>query len=174
MLRSASAAEADKARMTIPAAPGLTAPLDDASSAGGPRTVARSLRRPHRPGWRMAVAASIVALLLGLSAHYSPTDLDELLQPASGQPADPVAQRFATALAQLLDHGRIGDSVGYDLPEVGARGRVTLLGEVSTPSGLACREFRHDAHRAGQQGMEDGIACRSPDGGWETLLVRRP
>src|SRR5262245_60166437 len=72
------------------------------------------------------------ALLLGLSARYSPTDLDEPLQPASDQPADPVAQRLAAALTQLLTTGEIGDSVGYDLPEVGASARVTLLGEVPT------------------------------------------
>src|SRR5262249_3759146 len=136
--------------------------------------VARSARRPVRWRWRRAVTAAIVALLLGLSARFSPTDLDEPLQPASDQPADPVAQRFAAALTQLLANGEIGDSVGYDLTEVGASGRITLLGEVTSHSGLTCREFRHDAHRFGRQRMENGIGCRGLDGGWEALLVPRP
>jgi len=172
MRRSAAAiAPAFDAALDAPVPPRLAALFAAPAAA----ETARVVPFPARPRTsfmaRMAIAASLAALLIGLAGGYSLRGIDAPLQPASDGQADPAAARFTAALYQALDRGRPGDSIDYALPAAAASGRVTLLGELQTRSGLPCREFSHAARRGDQSRTESGIACRNPGGGWETLLL---
>lgn len=167
----AAAAPAFDEALEAPWPQRLVALLAPAGAEGQPRAVA--FRQPRRLGgaWRLAVAASLAALLLGLAGGYALRGVDGPLRLAGDSQSDPAAARFTAALYQALDRGRAGDSVDYSLPTASASGRVTLLGDVQTRSGMACREFSHAARRGDQSRTDNGIACRSAGGGWEILAL---
>lgn len=167
----AAAAPAFDEALAAPWPPRLATLLATARSEAEPRVVA--FRRQWRAGgaWRLAIAASVAALLLGLAGGYALRGFDVPLRPAGDSQSDPAAARFTAALYQALDRDRAGDSVDYALPAASASGRITLLGDVQTRSGMACREFSHGARRGDQSRTENGVACRSAGGGWEILLL---
>jgi len=74
-------------------------------------------------------------------------------------------------LYEALDSGRLGDTFDYIAPEGTAKGRVTIIAELPTHSGLVCPEFRHVAEHSGMPLVEVGVACRNPSGGWETIIL---
>ena len=168
---AAAAAPAFDEALAAPWPPRLAALLAAAEPEGKPRVVA--FPRPQRTGgaWRLAIAASLAALLLGLAGGYTLRGFDVPLRLAGDSQGDPAAARFTAALYQALDRDRAGDSVDYSMPTASASGRVTLLGNVQTRSGMACREFTHVATRANRSRTDNGIACRSAGGGWEILLL---
>ena len=166
----AVAAPAFDEALAAPWPPRLAALLAAAQSQAEPRVVA--FPRQRRTGmWRLAIAASVAALLLGLAGGYALRGSGVPLRLAGDSQNDPAAARFTAALYQALDRDRAGDSVDYALPAAAASGRITLLGEVQTRSGMACREFSHVARRGDQSRTDNGIACRSAAGGWEILLL---
>jgi anti-sigma factor RsiW len=135
--------------------------------------------RPPRLGWRrggiaaLATAAVLAVLLVGLAGGYSLRGLQPALRPASDR-IDPATARFAAALFEALGRDSIGASVDYAVPATGATDRVTVTATLPTRGGLACREFRHDTRDSAGTQSEAGIACRSPDGGWQTLTLPAP
>ncbi|MFO1056409.1 MAG: hypothetical protein U1E53_05515 [Dongiaceae bacterium] len=129
--------------------------------------------RPRQPAWRRylgpAVAASIgLALLAAIQLMPSGPST---LRPASDDAAAP-PDPFAPALYGALDTAKPGETVDYGAPGAARGGRITILGELATRSGLICREF-HAELRGGSPAAEDGIACRRPDGGWDVLTEPR-
>ncbi len=168
---AAAVAPAFDEALQAPMPPSLAALFAAPPSADAAKIIPFPARPRAGTAARLAIAASLAALLVGLAGGYSLRGLDAPLRPASDGTADPTADRFTAALYQALDRGRPGDSVDYALPAASASGRVTLLGEVPTRSGLPCREFSHVAKQGGQSRTENGIACRGPGGGWETLLL---
>ena len=172
MRRSAAAARAAYLPLlTAPLPARLTALFDETQTAQ-PAPVSRfpAWRRPAGAA-RLALAASLAALLLGLAGGYWLSALDRPLRPASSDRTDSVAPQFNALLYQALDHGRPGDTFDYAAPDGSAKGRVTIVGELPTHAGVPCREFRHDGERGGAPLVEVGVACRNPDGGWETIIL---
>ena len=172
MRRSAAAARAAyQPLLTAPLPARLTALFDETQTAQ-PAPVSRfpARRRPAGAA-RLALAASLAALLLGLAGGYWLSALDRPLRPASSDRTDSVAPQFNALLYQALDHGRPGDTFDYAAPDGSAKGRVTIVGELPTHAGVPCREFRHDGERGGAPLVEVGVACRNPDGGWETIIL---
>jgi len=149
----------------------LTA-LFDETPAARPASIVRFPERFRAVGTsRLALAASLAALLLGLAGGWSLSELDTPLRPASSDRTDSVAPQFDAVLYRALDHGRPGDAFDYAAPEGTAKGRVTIVGEIPTRAGVPCREFRHDGERGGAPVVEVGVACRNPGGGWETIIL---
>jgi len=172
MRRSAAAARAAyQPLLTAPLPARLTA-LFDEPPATSSAPVSRFPVRFQAAGTpRLALAASLAALLLGLAGGHWLSALDRPLRPASNDGTDSVAPQFNAVLYQALDHGRPGDTFDYAAPDGSAKGRVTIVGELSTRAGVPCREFRHDGERGGAPLVEVGVACRNPSGGWETIIL---
>jgi hypothetical protein len=133
--------------------------------------------RPRPSPWRRyavaAVAAAFGAVVLA-SIELAPTTPPSVLRPASDGGSSPQLDGFTAALYGALDGASPGKTVEYGEPSPRAGGRITLLGELATQSGLACREFRAESHGAGGVAAQAGIACRRPDQGWDVLTEPRP
>jgi hypothetical protein len=166
-----AAARAYDAVLAEPIPPRLLALLGEAPAA--PRAVRVRPRWRRHPLPALAAAASIAALLLGLAGGYVLRGPQAPLRPASDGD-DPAADRFAAALYQALLRDRIGASIDYAVPGRGITGRVTVTAALQTPGGLSCREFRHETRRGSAAESEAGVACRTPDGGWQTLTLPAP
>ena len=172
MRRSATAARAAyRPLLTAPLPARLTALFDETPATRSAPVSRFPIRRRAVGTARLALAASLAALLLGLSGGWWLSQLDTSLRPASSDRTDAVAPQFNALLYQALDHGHPGESFDYVAPEGSAKGRVTIIGELPTRSGLSCREFRHVGERSGAPLVEAGIACRNPGGGWETIIL---
>jgi hypothetical protein len=167
----AVAAHAYDAVLAEPIPPRLLALLGEAPATS--RVVAFRPRWPSRLLPALAAAASLAALLLGLTGGYALRGLQAPLRPASDGD-DPAADRFAAALYEVLGRDRIGASVDYRVAAGDLAGRVTVTAALQTPGGLSCREFRHETRRGAAVASEAGIACRMPDGGWQTLTLPVP
>jgi anti-sigma factor RsiW len=172
MRRSGVAARAAyKPLLTAPVPARLTALFDEAPAVK-PAPISRSPRWLRAPGTpRLALAASLAALLLGLAGGWWLSNLDSPLRPASSDQTDSVASQFDAVLFRALDQGRPADTFDYAAPGGTAKGRVTIVGELPTRAGMTCREFRHDGERSGAAVAEVGVACRNPGGGWETIIL---
>jgi anti-sigma factor RsiW len=172
MRRSAAVARAAyQPFLTAPVPARLTALFDEAPAIR-PRPIGRSprwLRAAATP--RLALAASLAALLVGLAGGWWLSNLDSPLRPASSDQTDSVESQFDAVLYRALDQGHPGDTFDYAAPEGTAKGRVTIVGELPTRAGMTCREFRHDGERSGAAVVEVGVACRDPSGGWDTIIL---
>jgi len=172
MRSSATAARAAYQPLLSAPLPARLTALFDETPATRPVPVSRLPQRLRTARVApLALAASLAALLLGLAGGYWLSELDRPLRPASSDRTDSVAPQFNALLYQALDHGHAGDTFDYAAPEGAAKGRVTIIGELPTRSGLSCREFRHVGERSGAPLVEAGIACRNPGGGWETIIL---
>jgi anti-sigma factor RsiW len=130
---------------------------------------------PRRAAWRRAIApaaAAAIGLLLLASIALVPRDRAPLRPASDG--GSPAQDRFTAALYGALDRGHSGETVAYGQPTPQAGGQITLLGDLATRSGLACREFRAETHGGGSGMVQAGIACRRPDQGWDVLTEPRP
>lgn len=133
--------------------------------------------QPRRAAWRRAIvpaAAASIGLLLLASIALVPRERGAPLRPASDGDTNPAQDRFTAALYGALDSARSGETVAYGAPSPQAGGQITLLGELATRSGLACREFSAETHGGGSGMVQAGIACRRPDQGWDVLTEPRP
>ena len=159
-------------------APALTAPLPARLTKLFARRPPATPLRGRSPRWRTAgiarqlLAATLPALVLGLVVGYWLHGVNEPLRPAGEDQADAVPPQFRGKLLQALDRGQPGESFNYAAPQTATTGRIIIVGELPTRSGLACREFRHVAEQAGAPLAQLGVACRSPSGGWETIILQ--
>jgi hypothetical protein len=133
--------------------------------------------RQRRAAWRRtlvpAAAAAAIGLLLLASITLVPRGAGPL-RPASDGDSDPAQDRFTAALYGALDSARPGETIAYGEPSPQAGGKITLLGELATRSGLTCREFQAETHGGAIAMAQAGIACRRPDRGWDVLTEPRP
>jgi hypothetical protein len=186
-------AEVARAIAEDPEAARMAAEMSDAARAAAaafaavaqapvPERLERLLAEPkvvpfptRQQSWRRylapAIAASIGVILLAATQLVTTTPRS-VLRPASDDAGDTAPDRFAPALYGALDSAKPGETVEYGPPGDASGGRITILGELATASGLTCREFR-TAPRGGRA-AEDGIACRRPDRGWDVLTEPRP
>src|SRR5260221_190363 len=102
-------APASDAALEAPMAPSLAALFAAPPSADAAKIIPFPARPRAGTAARLAIAASLAALLVGLAGGYSLRGLDAPLRPASDGTADPTADRFTAALYQALDRGRPGD-----------------------------------------------------------------
>jgi anti-sigma factor RsiW len=167
-----AAARAYDAILAEPVPARLLAVLAEPATATG-RVLPFRPRRRSAALAALATAACLALLLLGLAGGYSLRSLQPALRLASDG-SDPAAARFAAALYEALDRGTIGASVDYTVPATGTAGRVTITAALATRGGMSCREFRHEIRGADGTRAEAGIACRSPDDGWQTLTLPAP
>jgi anti-sigma factor RsiW len=141
-------------------------------AATGTRPAASRSSRQLR--WPLAMAASLVALaigvaggyvLRGVAGGYVPTSL-----PASVPTGDPLTGRFEAALTAILETGGEGASASYESPAEG-RGRIVLGHGFVTGFGRSCREFHQDETRGSTHHQADGLACRAADHSWSVMML---
>src|SRR5262249_14754542 len=121
----------------------------------------------------MALAASIVALVLGANVGYMARDLSSggyIKAEAPG--SDALASSYEATLEGSLSSGAAtGQSFDYDSPGIG-QGKITLGSSFTTGFGSNCREFAREETRGGVQASGHGIACRAQNGTWNVLFMR--
>ena len=175
MRRSATAAAAAyRPLLTAPLPAQLTALFAETLPAEPART--RSIPAQLRSSRvaRLAVAACLSAFLLGLAGGFWLRDLNEPLRPARDEGTDAQPAQFSGVLYQALYHGHAGESFDYAAPETATTGRVIIVGELPTRSGLSCREFSHLVEHGAAPLAQHGVACRTAGGGWETITLPAP
>ncbi len=130
-------------------------------------------RRRSISGPLLALAASIVALVLGATAGYLGRDLSSGYSTAEAPGADALTSSYEATLQGSLESGAAqGQSFDYDSPGLG-HGKITLGPGFTASFGSACREFSRDEIRGNVHEASDGIACRSSNGAWNTMLMHK-
>ncbi len=137
---------------------------------GGDHAVSLS-RRPSLARRLLPLAAGLLLVALGFAGGLVTErgGNDGLFRPASGPTAGNPA--FEKALRDALAADRIGARLDYRDAANDAAGSITLTGSFTAGFGASCREFRHERARMGTASVEDGIACRRGDGGWEIITL---
>jgi hypothetical protein len=125
-------------------------------------------------GYRFALAAGIVlALALGAAAGYLARDLSAGYVTAAAPGSDDLTSAYeATLLGSLNSGASAGQAFGYDSPGVG-QGKITLGSRFTTSSGSICREFQRAETRGDTHSTGNGIACQSPNGGWNIVFTSK-
>lgn len=153
-----------KAVQTIDA--GFAARRGDAGApAGGAR------RRGGLP-WPVAIAASILALMIGLGGGQLLPDLrggTELARLQAMEAADRAARQ--AALQEALERKLSGQSVAWRNPDSGRQGKITPVRTFRNSTGQWCREYTVREASDGDRVERRGIACRLSDGRWRTRVV---
>jgi surface antigen len=127
--------------------------------------------RQTRP-WLWPLAASVVALAVGLGGGYVIRDRSAGYVAASAPDADTLTATYeATLLGSLDTNAAEGTSFTYDSAGVG-QGKITLGRRFTTSFHRDCREFSRDEVRGIAHSTGDGLACRTPDGDWTTMFFR--
>ena len=129
-------------------------------------------RRRAAAWWPGLAAASLAALVVGLSSGYWFADTrlrSELalrdLQLQEDQRA--LENAISTALEKRLS----GDTVHWHSPDGGSRASITPVRTFKTSAGRWCREYIHDSEIDERSVERRAIACRVDDGVWRTRLV---
>src|SRR5262249_37384783 len=160
--------------LSAPLPPRLTRLLARLPPAA-PALAHRSPRRREKAGHaRIVAAASLSALLLGLGASWWLHAPNGPLRPAGDHATDGMTAAFSGALYEALDRGRPGESFAYTSAQAGISGRIVIVGELPTRSGLSCREFSHLVEHGAAPLAQHGVACRAAGGGWETITLPAP
>src|SRR5207248_6852266 len=120
--------------------------------------------------WLLPLAASILALAIGLGGGYIYRDQAGGYVAASAESVDPLVASFEATLQGALESGAAaGKSFAYDSPGVG-QGKVTLGPSFTTSCNRDCRDFSREETRASTRSTGDGLACRAPDGSWSIMF----
>jgi hypothetical protein len=130
-------------------------------------------RRRSISGPLLALAASIAALVVGAAAGYLARDLSSGYSTAEAPGSDALTSSYEATLQGSLESGAAqGQSFDYDSPGLG-HGKITLGPGFTATFGSACREFSRDEIRGNAHEASDGIACRSSNGAWNTMLMHK-
>jgi surface antigen len=125
--------------------------------------------------WRMAVAAAVAALVIGLSGSYFLAEWQVERRIARIESIRTADQRFIEqTIARALEKHVSGTLVEWRNPDSGSQGQVEPVRTFRNASGQFCREYVHraDMRTSGtRQESRRGIACRGSDGKWLTRLV---
>jgi len=118
----------------------------------------------------MALAASLVALVIGFGAGYWQAAPDGGIRLA-GPPVDGAESgQYEAALYQALEDSTPGTQVAYANAAKGTQGTVTIVGPIVAGVGGDCLEFRREWRDSGNNSvMSRGLACRSDVGEWSVL-----
>jgi hypothetical protein len=136
-----------------------------------PKVQARAKNRRIMSALPLALAASIVALIVGANVGYMAHDLFGGYSRAEAPGSDAMMSVYeATLQGALSSDAAPGQSFGYASSGVG-EGRVTLGASFTTTFGAPCREFTRDETRGGAQRSAKGIACRAANGSWNVLVM---
>jgi hypothetical protein len=132
-----------------------------------------AVRPRYISGPLLALAASVVALVLGATAGYLARDMSGGYSAAEAPDSDSLTSSYeATLQGSLESGGAPGLSVNYDSAGLG-NGKITLGRGFKASFGSACREFSREETRGNTQLTSNGIACRSSDGTWNTMLIHK-
>lgn len=156
------------------------APLDEPLSDDLVESIRKGMREnaetaPRRiAGYRLGLAASIVlALALGAASGYLAHDFSTGYVTAAAPGSDDLISAYeATLLGSLNSGAPAGQAFDYDSPGIG-QGKITLGSRFTTSYGSTCREFRRVETRGGAHGTGNGIACQSPNGGWNIVFTSK-
>lgn len=130
-------------------------------------------RRPFISGPLLALAASIAALVLGATGGYLARDLSGGYSAAEAPGSDSLTSSYEATLQGSLESAAApGQSFNYDSPELG-HGKITLGPGFTVSFGSTCREFSREETRDNVHETSNGIACRSSDGAWNTMLMHK-
>jgi hypothetical protein len=113
-----------------------------------------------------ALAASVAMLFVGIGIGYSQFAPDKGIRLAGME-----SSAFEISLYRALEGDDPGVGIRYGDAANDRSGAITVIGNVETRLGDACREFRHEWQDARGKGMEIGLACRAPNGEWSVLTV---
>ncbi len=148
--------------------------INAAATDKAPHSWAVPLPRPVliQAFWPAALAASVVAIIVGLTTSYLVTDYrveQRIAQLAAGKYADQAVQ-YGT-LSAALEKQVSGESLAWINPDTGTSGLITLVRTFKSKAGLWCREYTSVSTREEQGEGQRGIACREPGGIWKTRAV---
>ena len=150
----------------------------DALDEPVPANLVIAARGRHQPDagrggharWLLPLAASILALAIGLGGGYLYRDMAGGYVAASAPNIDPLVANFEATLQSALESGAAaGQSVAYDSPGVG-QGKITFGPSFTTSYNRDCRDFSREETRAATRSTGDGLACRAPDGSWSIMF----
>jgi len=133
---------------------------------------ARDGKPAGRNGWLpLALAASVAALVVGLSASYFLTDRQlelALVRLETMERLD--RQHLEAAINRSLEMNVSGVALDWQNPDTGSRGLVTPIRTFKSKAGQWCREY--EATLAAERGerVRRAIACRTPEGLWATKV----
>ncbi len=152
----------------------LVAALDAAFAArraAPSQAPARAYR--HHP-MVAAIAASIVAAVVGLSGAYYFAERGVEREIARLEAARAADQRMIQAAVSLaLETHVSGAPAEWHNPDSGSRGRVEPVRTFKISTGQWCREYVHALEFHGWRELREtrrAIACRGADGVWKTRL----
>jgi surface antigen len=117
----------------------------------------------------MALAASLVALVVGFGAGYWQAAPSGGIRLAGAPTEGTESGQYEAALYQALEAGTPGTEASYVDAVGGRRGAVTIVGPVA--AGGDCLEFRLEGRDAGSKLVSSGLACRSDTGEWSVLSM---
>src|SRR5215469_9240412 len=110
---------------------------------------ARRRQRWYASTLPVALAASIVALVLGANVGYMARDISGGYSRAEAPGSDALTSSYEATLEGSLSSGAAkGQSFEYDSPGLG-QGKITLGASFTCGFGSACREFSREETRAG-------------------------
>lgn len=127
-------------------------------------------------GWRgwigPALAASLVALFIGLPAGYfmAQQQLEQRIAALEAQHRED-RRAMVAAMSEALEKHLSGEAVDWRNPDSGSWMTVTPIRTFKNRDGRWCREYRERSHLAGILRERRAIACRNTQGDWRTRLV---
>jgi surface antigen len=134
------------------------------------KTSGRSARR----GWSTpaAIAASLVAVIVGLGAGYVLADrqIERRLASLEAQHAADLHVMNA-AISRGLETELSGIAVTWRNPDSGSHGTMTPIRSFKNKAGQWCREYSATATISDAKEERQAIACRGADGVWHTRAV---
>lgn len=129
--------------------------------------------RPGRiPYIPLAIAASIVMAFAGVLAAFMMLEqrVDQrLAQLENAGRADQAY--YDNALSAALEDHVSGETVAWINPDTGASGLITPVRTFKSATDDWCREFNTVASQDDASEIQNGIACRTGDGVWQTRVL---
>lgn len=123
-------------------------------------------------GWLpMALAASLAAIVIGLSSAYFLADRQVELTLAQLDAMNRQDKRvLQVAINRSLEQNVSGTALDWNNPDTGSRGLVTPIRTFKSTVGQWCREYEAVVVVDQRERVRRAIACRTDDGRWDTRV----